>query len=281
MRVFQFIAITGIPIGFALIQGQLNSESIQPKGNSERGSLQFTLPSASKQDPNSEGEGRPPNRTSGGSRGTCSQQVVALIPGEGTVQILPDNCATSSQSLLTLTVSATPTFWFYVSTKATPDLFAEFVLYEGDRFVYKQRIPLSGTPGTISFRPDRPLDTNKRYRWFFSVSTNPQRPSQNPVVAGYVRRIVPDVTLSRQLKAVDSKRGRIAIYARNGIWHEAITELGALHRANPKDSSWQADWSSLLNSVGLEAIAEIPLVDCCTPNLKPYLNSHTQKDRQN
>ncbi|OKH25616.1 hypothetical protein NIES593_04600 [Hydrococcus rivularis NIES-593] len=146
-------------------------------------------------------------------------------------------------------------------------------MYQGDRFVYKQRIPLSKTPGTISVRLDRLLDANKQYRSFFSVSINPQSPSQNPVVGGKIRRIVPNAILNRQLKATVSKRERIAIYARNGIWHATIAELAELHRANPKDVSLQADWSSLLNSVGLGSLAEIPLVDCCTPNLKPYLNS--------
>jgi hypothetical protein len=226
--------------------------------------LQFISPLSAQSDLDGEQEGRPPNRTSGGSRSPCLEQLVALVPGKGTIDAQVGNCATESQSSLALTLAETPTFWFYLPEQSTSELAAEFVLLEGDRLIYKQQIPLTGTPGVISIRPNQSLETNKRYRWVFSILVNPQRPSQNPAVEGLIQRIEPDSTLSSQLKAATTEQERIAIYIQNGIWHDALTGLGKLYSANPGDSHLLADWSSLLGSVGLGAIAQIPIVDCCT-----------------
>lgn len=267
MKTFQFIII-GFIASCAIVPRQIQAQSLQVLSDTNRGTLQFNFSPPISSDPNGEREGRPPNRTSGGSRSNCLQQVVAVVPGKGTVDVEENKCVAQSESFPALTISATPTFWFYVPASANTKspLEAEFVLFEGDRFIYKQKIPLSDTPGIVSFRPEKSLETGKQYRWFFSVLINPQRPSQNPVVEGAIARIEPDLTLLSQLKAATSERDRIAIYTSHGIWYDALTELGEMHRTNPQDRRVRADWSSLLNSVGLGAIANVPIVDCCRAN---------------
>lgn len=265
MKSFQFLLI-GLLASCALAPKQIYAQSLQVLSNTNREALQFNVSPPVTQDSNEEREGRPPNRTSGGSRSNCLQQVVAMVPGKGTVDVQQDKCVAQSESFPALTVSATPTFWFYVPAPKDSNLSAEFVLLEGDRLVYKQQVSLSQTPGIISFRPEKSLETGKQYRWFFSVLINPQRPSQNPVVEGSLERIEMNVTLKSQLQAANSERDRIAIYASHGIWYDALTELGEMHRTNPQDRKVQADWADLLNSVGLGAIAKVPIIDCCRAN---------------
>jgi hypothetical protein len=265
MKAFQVIII-GIIASCAIAPRQIQAQSLQVLSNTNRETLQFKFSPPVGQDPNGEREGRPPNRTSGGSRSNCLQQVVAMVPGKGTVDVEQDKCLAQSESFPALTVSATPTFWFYVPAPENPNLSAEFVLFEGDRLVYKQRVPLSEIPGIVSFRPEQTLETGKQYRWFFSVLINPQRPSQNPVVEGTLARIEINATLTNQLAAATSERDRAAIYASHGIWYDALTELGELHRTNPQDRKIQEDWADLLSSVGLKAIAKVPIVDCCRAN---------------
>ena len=235
---------------------------VQAQSEGER--LDFTsLPLASQNE--DEDRGRPPNRTSGGSRGPCSAQLIALVPGSGEVKVEGGNCLSESVSALALTSVETPTLWFYVPEQSTAKLSAEFVLLERKQVVHKQLIGLSETPGIIHIYLTLPLETDEQYRWLFSILINPQRPSQNPAVEGLIQRIEPDSTLNSQLKEATSQRELMAIYARNGIWHDALTSLAQLRREAPGDASLTANWSDLLSSVGLGAIAEFPLVDCCTP----------------
>ncbi|NJO66632.1 MAG: DUF928 domain-containing protein [Leptolyngbyaceae cyanobacterium RM1_405_57] len=49
------------------------------------------------------------------------------------------------------------------------------------------------------------------------------------------------------------------IYAAAGTWHEALSTLVDLNRANPNDPTVNANLDELLGSVGLEAIANEPL----------------------
>ncbi|NJK47021.1 DUF928 domain-containing protein [Candidatus Gracilibacteria bacterium] len=86
------------------------------------------------------------------------------------------------------------------------------------------------------------------------------------MVEGSVERVELNATLKSQLKAANSARDRVAIYASHGIWYDALTELGELYRTNPQNRKVQEDWADLLHSVGLGAIARVPIVDCCQPN---------------
>ena len=70
-------------------------------------------------------------------------------------------------------------------------------------------------------------------------------------------------TLMSQLKNA-TPRQRVTLYATNGFWHDALTTLAELRSANPGDATLSRDWVSLLHSVGLDAIATEPIIECCT-----------------
>jgi hypothetical protein len=99
------------------------------------------------------------------------------------------------------------------------------------------------------------------YKWYFIIDCDPDAP---PVVEGWVQRVAPNPTLASQLQKATPQQ-RVALYAANGIWHDALTNLAELRSANPGDDTFSNDWASLLQSVGLEAIATEPIVECCTP----------------
>jgi Domain of Unknown Function (DUF928) len=264
IKAFQFILIAGILASLSLVAESLQAQIVPSTNPSDREKLQFILPTSAKQDRYGEGQGRPPRRTSGGSRGIlCSQQIVALVPGTETVKARSQQCNSESESLLGLTLAATPTFWFYIPEQPASELMAEFILIDNNRVVYRETIPLSQKPGIISIIPNFPLELNKSYRWSFVVAINPERPFQHLFVEGLVQRIEANTSLDKQLQTAKSERDRIAIYARNGIWHDAIAALGNMYRQSPQNSNWKNDWSNLLDSVGLRAIAEVPLLDCC------------------
>ncbi|NES45987.1 DUF928 domain-containing protein [Moorena sp. SIO2C4] len=223
----------------------------------------YTTPNAT-QNQDFDDVGRPPKRTSGGSRGLCSDQLIAIVPGSSEIVEATGNCSNDSNSSLALTLAESPTFWFYVPEQSTRELTVEFVLLnQNQQAVLVKSITLSGTPGIVRVRLNQPLQTDQLYRWQFSVLVNPQNPSGNPTVEGLVKRITADSTLSSKLNAATSPRDRIAIYASHGIWHDAMTALAQLRSKKPEDSRLERDWEDFLGSVGLRAIAVKHLVDCC------------------
>ncbi|WP_287314015.1 DUF928 domain-containing protein [Moorena sp. SIO1G6] len=223
----------------------------------------YTTPNAT-QNQDFDDVGRPPKRTSGGARGLCSDQLIAIVPGSSEIVEATGNCSNDSNSSLALTLAESPTFWFYVPEQSTRELTVEFVLLnQNQQAVLVKSITLSGTPGIVRVRLNQPLQTDQLYRWQFSVLVNPQNPSGNPTVEGLVKRITADSTLSSKLNAATSPRDRIAIYASHGIWHDAMTALAQLRSQKPEDSRLERDWEDFLGSVGLRAIAVKPLVDCC------------------
>lgn len=179
--------------------------------------------------------------------------LTALVPGD------------RLKSFLALTVAEYPTFWFYVPYALTPERPVEFVLQDdADNYIYQTEFTAPGMPGGVVSIPipskEKPLEIGKRYQWTFSI----QDPSNPVFVQGFVQRVEEKPTLMSQLKAA-TPRERIALYATNGIWHDALTTLAELRRTNPQDPTLTAAWVDLLQSVGLDNIATEPVVECCTP----------------
>lgn len=192
--------------------------------------------------------GQPTNTQGGGRRGCKSEgkekPLTALVPVSGWA----------------LTTAEHPTLWFYVPEP--PPLSVEFVLKDNaDRTVYKSPVTLSGTPGVVRLSlPSKaaPLEIGKRYHWYFKIHCQPDKP---PIyVDGWIKRVLLKPEIKSPLEKA-TPRQRVALYAANGNWYEALTAAAELHRIDPKDS----DWATLLRSVGLDNIASEPMVDCCKP----------------
>lgn len=217
----------------------------------------------------------PPNKPSGrqqggSSRGNCPatrKHLVAVVPS--TTQKIK-NSRTKNPALAVwsavwgLTTSGHPTFVFYVPYALNPDLPLIFVLQNSAREnIYqtsiKATIPQSGFVSVSLPVTQKPLEINQFYRWFFVVDCAHE---SSPLVEGWVQRTVPSPALSKSLKNADGQQ-RVALYAANGIWYDAISTLSALRRREPKNSQFMADWVSLLESVGLKEIATEPVTNCC------------------
>ena len=104
-----------------------------------------------------------------------------------------------------------------------------------------------------------PLEVGKNYIWKFSLVCDPEDRSSDRVETGIVRRVELSADILRQLENADPRR-KTFIYAKNGIWQDALGNLVAARRANPNDPVSQTDWESLLDSVRLREIAKAPIV---------------------
>lgn len=214
--------------------------------------------------------GRPRGGAARGQCPTVETQLTALVPS--TQEAFFSGRTNRSISfpithVWGLTTADHPTFWFYVPYPAPTSsaLTIEFVLLDSaDNYVYKTLLTASETlPGIVqvSLPATVALQVEQSYHWYFLVYCDAEQPV---FTEGWIRRVAPVPTLTRQL-AQATPQQQAALCAANGIWYEALTTLGELRRTAPEDRAIAADWSNLLQSVGLETIATQPLVPCCSP----------------
>ena len=226
--------------------------------------------------PPNRGAPAPGQRQGAGSRGPCpdvAQPLTALVPiiqGTSNESNSPTPEITTSDSVLGLTVAEHPTFWFYIpySLNSSPAAISvEFVLQdENSNQAYKTVLTTSeNSPGVYSVElPSTapPLEVGRRYHWYFVIYCGH---SELPnYVEGWVERVELNPSLKTQLERATPLQ-RVALYAKAGIWHEAVTSLGKLRRENPQKAALMADWNELLKSVDLEAIAQEPIQSVFSP----------------
>ena len=209
--------------------------------NEPASQLQFTSTTASPKAPDFSGTGRPGRQTAGDSRDRCpmvNQRLTALMP-------------TSHSGK---TVTARPTFWFYVPYSAQQVTAGEFVLQGENHDPYRVPFTLPQTPGfvSVSIPASAALEDERWYRWYFKVYCNPHENSSPTFVQGWIQKIAFNPTLQSQLKST-ALRDDI-VYANEGIWYDAIAHLAELRQNNPQSIALAADWHQLLQAQGVDLL---------------------------
>jgi hypothetical protein len=182
-------------------------------------------------------------RTPGGTRGeTCKQtdkqtdkSLTALVPQNGKG----------------LTTAEHPIFWFYVPDVPEDIDSIEFSLHPwaGDEktTLYKTSLQFTKTPGVIGIPlppvPEYSLKLNEIYHWRFTVTCVQKTTSGDPIILeldGWVTRV---------------EGGSNSV-----IWYDELTNLAKRYLSEPEDIEVKRDWVDLLKSVGLEGMAQEPVV---------------------
>ena len=184
-------------------------------------------------------------------RGPCSpseKSLTALLP----------------KTNLGLTVAGYPTFFFYIPQ--TPIKTAEFVLLdeENKKKVYETTFQIQGTTGITKFslpasKTLQPLAVGKVYHWYISMICDPEDRSGDIYVDGWVQRVEANPNLVNQLEKA-SPHDQIALYRKNDLWYDTLRTLAERRRLSPNDKAIATEWTTLLKSVGLDEIAQEPLV---------------------
>lgn len=195
--------------------------------------------------------GTPSRRGGAAVRGSCEfakEKPVPLLPTTEPV----------------LTAAEYPTFFVDLPKSSAKE--AELRLFSAnqEQIIYETTVTLSNQPGIVSFSLPAdgtlpPLEVGKNYYWQLTVICDSQDREKNMLVEGSVQRVELNPNLVNELKKAPP-REHPAIYAEAGIWYDAITSLAQLRRSSPNDSTIAADWTELLKSVGLDAVAQKPLI---------------------
>jgi hypothetical protein len=131
--------------------------------------------------------------------------------------------------------------------------------------IYQTNLAISDQQGIVSVEIPKdtpPLKVGQTYRWSFGVICNAETNQEPKVVfvTGEIKRTEPDATLTAKLHAAKPLE-QAKIYAENGIWFESLATLAKLRQTQPTDSNLTQEWKQLLESVGLETIANQPFVN--------------------
>ena len=201
----------------------------------------------------------PPNRgTPKSDEGTGSRGDCLGKPS------LPPLKSLAGKNHLKLTTRDRPTFWIYVPYTQAEARYGEFSLHNSEGELYRTRFQLTAKPGIIGVRlPSTvaPLEVGKLYRWYVdvncSVLTSSDDLSTPASLTGVVERVAFSTDLARKLKTTSQPLNRIAIYARNGIWYDVVTELAQLRLEQPGNPVLKQAWHKLLcdRNVNLDDIS--------------------------
>jgi len=203
--------------------------------------------------------GLPGRREGGGTRGDTA---ACIVGDRSLVALIPE-------TVFGTTVKAEPTLYWYIPEVNADAL--EFLLYdEAGNEVFFQQLSPSDEAGIVSLSvpplesdpTTSRLDLNENYHWFFSIVCDESDRSADVFAEGWVRRIPLSTDLEEQLK-VAPPAAQAEVYAAAGIWYDALDASAQVRCTNPDNTSLTTQWTDLLSSVGLEAIAEAPLSSTC------------------
>jgi hypothetical protein len=210
------------------------------------------------------GEGMPSRTAGGGSRGQTLVAVQSTPPLMALVPAFSSQTNRQETELKGLTVAATPTFFFYVPE--IPAKEAAFSLKdENNNDIYQTRLAIPNHAGIVSITlpKDTPaLEIGRTYRWSFGVIDNNENTQEPKVVfvSGEITRTEPNDALKAKLQEANLLE-QAEIYAKNGIWFESLATLAKLRQTQPMNEALTQQWNELLESVGLETIANQPFVN--------------------
>lgn len=198
-------------------------------------------------------KGDKPQQTVGGaSRG---EQCSSDYQKSPVTPLLPAN----SQAL---TVQARPTLLIYVpETSATKAYFA--MRDESEDYDYQTILPIGDSAGIVSLTlpknaPD--LSVNKDYQWSLILMCDGQLRPDSPIATGNIKRITSNTDMNQKLTHADLLESA-AIYGEAGIWYDSVASLAQLKMMQPNNNNVSANWESLLNTVGLEKVAQAEFVE--------------------
>ncbi|MDZ8032660.1 DUF928 domain-containing protein [Nostoc sp. DedSLP04] len=206
-------------------------------------------------------------RTGMGSRDNCpavSTPLTALVPFQEEQKVGKQTNNSIIGTVEGLTTLERPTFWFYIPyTKNLSNSSAEFSLQDSaENDVYRNAIALPSKPSIIgiSLPSTASLKVDNTYRWYFKVRCNQETASIPVYVEGDIKRINLDTRVMQQLEAANEPRKKIIIYAKKGIWFDALDMLAQIRISNYNDAYLEKDWQSLLQSINLDNLATMPLI---------------------
>ncbi|WP_013320339.1 DUF928 domain-containing protein [Gloeothece verrucosa] len=198
------------------------------------------------------GDRKAPKTTAGG--GTRSDDIACISAKEGDIPLV---ALMPNRENIGKTATPTPTFYWYVPKTQAKS--GEFVMtdQQGNE-VYYTNFALPNQPGIIKLTvPQKAnLQPDQTYSWSFMVVCDPQYRNRDKFVEGKIQYIAEDNNLQNQLKQLPDLE-KAELLAQKSIWFDTLDVMAKIHAEKT------TEWQQLLQSVGLEDLANQPFIPCC------------------
>ena len=156
-----------------------------------------------------------------------------------------------------LTMAAHPTIFVYVpQTNAKKAFFS--IQDESGNHVYQTNVNLPQLPGVMEIKLPQSapeLKTGFNYKWSLAIICTADLEPDSPSVSGWVRRV--DSGTVNNSATLESA----SMLAQIGIWYDTLSTLATVRRNQPNNQAASTSWQELLQSVGLDALANEPLIN--------------------
>lgn len=185
--------------------------------------------------------GAPARRVGGSSRGSETALPAVSV-------LAPDHVG--------LTVFEQPALYWFISKPTAVRVELTLIDSDGARPLVEAAVK-SDAPGIhrldlaqhgVRLKPDT------EYQWSVSLVPNPDERSNDTISTGVVKRIAPPKELASQLGAA-GKDAQAAVYARQGLWYDALAGLSEMIAARPEDRRLRAQRARILEQAGLSDAA--------------------------
>lgn len=119
---------------------------------------------------------------------------------------------------------------------------------------------LSESGGVVAFEIpeiEAELALNEEYAWSLILMCEGELRPDSPVLSGFLKRV--DDTEIARMKS-DSLVETAIAYGDAGIWHDLLSTLAIMRSDSSGREGFEQHWSNVMESVGLDVIADEPLI---------------------
>jgi hypothetical protein len=175
------------------------------------------------------------------------ERMPGEVRGEGRAPVLtglaPDHVAQTS--------AARPLLLWHASR--IPET-GDWILYVADSEaidpLIQRSLPRPERAGVQYIELDADLEPGREYQWSVAWRPDPRNPAADVLAQGWVRRIPVSDELRVQLASRPAAE-HAALYARAGLWYDALAEVDLVHRRFPAEDGPRRALAQLLASAGL------------------------------
>lgn len=196
--------------------------------------------------------------SAGGSRG----DVATALPPEGLLMLLVPQPLPGEEHVPAVTIAERPTLLLHVPDRG--GYIVEVNLALDIDVIYEGTFTLPSRAGIVQLPlPDSlpALAIDKPYDLALTLFCDPQDLKQVRTLHYPITRVAVPATVHPQ--ATGDPLQFANDLAEAGIWFDTASSLAALRRTQPASPVIQTEWRELLQSVGLDGLADQPLLDCC------------------
>lgn len=157
-----------------------------------------------------------------------------------------------------LTASGQPSLFWYISEPAKVRVEVTLIDEASIEPLLEIAMDESDKQGVRSIRlSDHGIDLkpNVEYQWFVSIVPDEGQRSRDISATGMIARVEASPSLKEKLSKAEGLE-KASIYAQEGLWYDALASLSELIEANPDDKALLEERISMLEQVGLQAVAE-------------------------